>query len=235
MASATDKSEGFDVIDSFRILSDRVAQLLSACGTPVRAYLDSGLPLYRALPEKKQKAALDQLRVFLQSIEMAAKDGKGFDDPRSLWYALSALKLVPPSDLFDRIPSGSAIEIYDGENIQIWRNWEVMRVCSYTIEEIHCLEWHVRYDRQDVVTAQCFDLVNTLFNGESDIVIPSVPEHEITESRSQERFYLKVDFKIASKLRDRDGQPIAFLLASAVNAAYKTRRRDEPPPDLSLA
>jgi hypothetical protein len=224
MALANSTDQNFDYVDSFRVLAEKISARLVPYGLTMRPYLDGSLPLYRELPAEQQRVALDQARIYLQSIEMAEANGDRFDDTgRALWYALSALGLVPPSDLFNQIPAGSAIEIYDSQNIQIWRNWEVMRVTGYTIEEIHCLEWHKRYERDPAITAQCFELVAKLMGGVADIIVPEVPGHDLLESCSQDRFYLNVRFQLAARLNDRQGNTVAFLLASAVNDAYKTR------------
>ncbi|MES2965676.1 MAG: hypothetical protein V4760_17475 [Bdellovibrionota bacterium] len=224
MASASSSLENTNLVDSFRATAEVVANRLGRYGLTTRAYLDPSLPRFRELAPIQQRNALDQLKVYLQSIELAEANGDRFDDTgRALWYALSALGLVPPSNLFDQIPAGSAIEIYDSENIQIWRNWEVMRVCGYTIEEIHCLEWHRRYERDPAITAQCFELVGRLMAATSDIIVPDVPGHDILESCSQERFHLSVRFQLAARLNDRQGKTVAFLLASEVPTAYKTR------------
>lgn len=216
-----------NLVTEFRDLAETVAGRLVACGLETKPYADPSVSSYSALTPEVQKSRLENLRVYLQTIEMAEKSGDRFEDSRSIWHGLSALGLVPPSDLFAKLPPDSAIEVYDLQGIQIWRNWETMRVCSYTLEEIFSLEWHRRYDRDERITAQCFQAVMEVMSGQKgEILDPEIPTHFLLETCSQERFLLNIKFRLIARLKDRDGNPAGFLVASSVISARKTKELD---------
>ena len=228
---STLEDENFDFVEAFRISAEEVAERMSRYGLTVRPYQNATLPHYKSLSTEQQRRSLKNLSVYLQSIKLTEANGDRFDDSgRSLWHALSALGFVPPSDLFAKLPPGVAVEIYDTDGIQVWRNWETMRVCSYTLEEIHTMEWHRRYERDERINALCFQVISDILEGRvSEVYDPKIPTHALLETCSMEGFLLDVQFEFLARLKDRQGQPAAFLLAATVKSAKKTRALDLGP------
>ena len=55
-------------------------------------------------------------------------------------------------------------EDYNVEGLQTWRNLNFMKFCSYTLEEVFCIEWYKRYTRTAGKNEECMEKVAYLIN-----------------------------------------------------------------------
>lgn len=215
LLSALDTTSDEDLAAAFRHAANRVSSLGQKFGFSVRAYDDAALPLFSALSLDARRQALKALKGYLNSLLAGIHADKNLDQPHiSTWWAFSALGLRPNADLFRHFRPDTMIEVYTLDNVQIWRNFEFFRYNSYTIEEIHCLNWEALYDRGAENTAMCFEIVSKVFTGETELFLPNHAPYVLTEKCSRDRNVLKVEHYLVSALKDRDGNLGGYLVGT---------------------
>lgn len=100
------------------------------------------LPHFGRLNHVEKLRVIDHLEVFNQICRQVLAEGKSLSDASTItWYALRRLNLIFPSDLFSFIDNSNIVEIYDRDNIQIFRNYNFFDVVSYTLEDLLCRPW----------------------------------------------------------------------------------------------
>lgn len=217
-------------ISEFREAADKICAIASKYSVKITGYHTPTLPLYSALSSEKQSEALYQLKVFLQSMETTEAMGDRLDSQdRALWHALLTFGLLPPSGMFAKFKPDDVIEIYDPVGIQIWRNFNFMKICSYSLEEMHAIDWTQRYTRSADKVKECLEKIGALLRGETPEVYDClVSAHVFEETLSQDCFKLEATHNWFARLKDRNGQVTAWLAVSDVKLlgqdTQKTRR-----------
>lgn len=234
MRAAFLKSTDYNPVNEFRELADAVVTLCARYEVQVRSYANPELPLFSALSPAAQEKALRGLRTYLASLKMVEDHDEDLrDDQRSLWYALSTLGLLPPSQLFSLFKSGEVIEIYDMEGFQIWRNFNFLKICSYTLEEMYSIEWHRRYRRSSEKSQECLEKIGLLMSQKSpEIYNALIGEHILEETESRERLMLSARHDWLIRLNDRAGIFSAWMGISTVEI-LKDRRLEPSIPEVS--
>lgn len=200
---------------AFREISERIHRLANEAGVKIKGYHDPELPLLRTLRPSAQDRAVAALETYADTLDTSDLDDS-VAEQRALWKAIKVFGLVPPEDLFDRLHAEAAIEMYDLEGRQIWRNFACMEVCSYTLEEIFCIELFDRYRRTPEFNAECQGKVASFLSDPASFEIcdPHIAPHQLIETQSSERLILEVHHQLFSKLRGRDGSLRAWLVMS---------------------
>lgn len=234
MRAASLKSTERHPLNEFRELADAVVNLCARYGVKVVAYADPELPFFSVLSAAAQEKALRGLRAYLESLKVVEDHGEDLrDDQRSIWYALSTLGLLPPSQLFALFKSGEVIEIYDMEGFQIWRNFNFLKICSYTLEEMYSIEWHRRYRRSDEKSQECLEKIGILLSQQSpEIFNALIGEHILEETQSKELLLLNARHDWLVRLNDRAGVFSAWMGISTVEI-LKDRPLEQGSPEAS--
>lgn len=216
MSAAFSKSQSDRNLE-FRDIADKICEIGSRYSVKMTGYRSPELPLYSALSTQKQQDSLHQMRVFLSTMEATEEAGNRLDNQNCfVWAALSTLGLVPPSDLFSKLDSDALIEIYDLFGLQIWRNFNFMKFCSYTLEEVFCIEWHNRYTRDADKSEECARKIGDLLTGRTpEIYYPGVAEHTIEETCSEERLIFSAHYDLLCTLKNREGGLAAWLVMTS--------------------
>lgn len=231
MANALLKSNSnLERITEFKIAADKICAIAAKKDLKITGYHSPDLPLYSALSDAKQEEALLLVKAYLKSMESAEAVGECLNAvDRSLWHALSTMGLVPPSDLLSRLKPSAVIELYDLQGLQIWRNFNFMRVCSYTLEEIYSIEWFNRYKRDQIHTEECIKNVTTLLSGESpEVFKPEMSLQIMEETCSQDRLKIRATYDLLSRLKNRDGELAAWLVATSADVIGHATAQEYP-------
>ncbi len=96
--------------------------------------------------------------------------------------------------MFEKIKENHIIEIYDRENIQIFRNFNFFDVVSYTLEDVLCRPWTELFIRENPEhSASILNAVEKFYSAE-EVNVTSL-EHVGTQRLSEQDspFNLKVD------------------------------------------
>ena len=227
-----------DAVPLFRSTATEISKRAGDLGINVTPFRDFTLPLFRGLALEMQKTILLQLQRYLDSLRFAANAGERLDDPgRAAWSALSYLGLLPPSEFFPHLGANSIVEFYSLDGLQIWRNFEFMKLCSYTLEEVYCLKWFKRYSREAEISAACLKCVESLLtSSEHEIIFPQIPSHVIEETCSIERLAIRMKFDMVARLKDRQGGGLAgFAVVSTGNFLRALAEVKDHKPDLYFA
>lgn len=200
--------------DVFKFLSKQISMLLATENIRIKAYQD-GLPYFSKLSETHQIQVNNQLSFYAELCSEHIKEGYKISDGSTfLWRAFRKLGLTPTSDLFQFLTNESVIEVYSDENIQLFRNLNFFTYCSYSLEELHSLEWWHLYDRDAGVTNAIFEEGRKMFGGEiRGTYCPGLPDHIVRELASEEKLVMQVEFQAMSPLFS-NRRPTAALLAT---------------------
>lgn len=209
----------------------RIALALQAFGqkygVPIQGFHGPELPHFSRLSSTEKSRIVNLLKVFLETFLVTEGAGARIDrHDQALWHALSCMKFVPPQDLLQHIAKDDVIEVYTPEGLQIWRNLNFMKICSYTLEEMYCIDWPSRYDRAPEMTASCLAEIQKLLSMQTPDIYPvRVPAHRFQETCSSGRFYLEASHEIFARLANRQGEVVAWLATSKVEVLDRPTRR----------
>lgn len=233
MASAENVFNGPDWGNQFRTLAENLSTYYNTLGAKSKPYHDPSLPHFSGLPETSKRSVIQHLTAQWQVAQThITSQGEADNNAKSLWSALKVYGLNPGGDLFGFLEQDDMIEVYTLDGIQIWRNCNVMEICSYTIEEVNCYDWEERYDRKEtdnIVIRRAIGAMLDL-NGKG-YIRANIPYHIVEEKFSQERLRLNVSHGYFFPLLGQENQVTAFLVTSKVEVVSNLAHL--PSPDVS--
>lgn len=144
------------------------------------------------------------------------------DDKRLTWYALQRLGLRPPGDLFEKIDDADCVEIYNAENIQIFRNFNFCKITSYSLEEILIHPWYELFDREKSVLEVMQKTAGHALMGARDPFPAAIPPHTCNEVKTPDLNPIEVTFKWISPLYSSDKSVGTFLATSSLRKPPKS-------------
>lgn len=198
---------------SFRNLCLEVSEIVSSFGISVKPYSDSRLPYFSTLSDDKKKYAIASLSQYLKICSAFKAYDKQADPKTLIWFAIRQFGFRPTSDLFSYIDSEHVIEIHDLGGVQIFRNFEFYRYCSYSMEELYTLPWtdlfsHEPYSHQKLIEKAIY-----LLSGDVKNVIKfDLPTHRIQEKMSTSKLCLDADVLYGAPLFASDNRPTATIV-----------------------
>ena len=199
----------------FKRLADEIAQITNTKKLVTAAYHDPALRLFSALDEERKRASLAQINTYNNSLKSASADGL-INEKQSLWTVLKTLGFRPKSDIFEMVHADEAVEAYDLGGIQFWRNLKFLEVCNYTIEEMFCLPWHERYDRNLDAAKMTEDVVKRILTGEITDTHNCDIYNVLVERHSAKKYAIDVHHKMVSPLFYEDNSVAGFIVISDV-------------------
>lgn len=215
--------------EKFRSLAEKTADFLNGLGMSVLPYRAADLPLFNSLPLEKRKHSVQYLESFHGVLEMMKKNGVDFkNNSKALWEGIKVMGFRPPSDLFGFLKDDHKIEVYNAEGIQIWRNLGVMSICSYTLEEMYCMDWQDRYARNESDTKQIISMVQTILSGKVRNTIPAmIGDHTVIEKSSINQYVLKASHDYFCPLFNEYNQVRGFVVTSLVEIVGSAKLQPE--------
>jgi hypothetical protein len=209
----------FETANRFRALAESFCDHAKSIGIEILPYQNPALLHCRKLTPEQQTQALSRLTVYYKIMSTATEAKIELRDDKSLlWWALKEFKLRPTSDILDKLDEGDVIEVYDSNFVQIYRNFQFFRICSYTLEELFSYEWPVLFDREAHITESLIkDCMKVLSSPERKTIRFEVADHIIRENFSPKKFHIKAVHKVISPLFDTVGQVAAFVGFSAAS------------------
>lgn len=218
--SSTSKALDSKVIE----LLEKVASISQEYGHSVDAYTQKALSKLASLPIEKKE---DLIRKLQNTINIAAGsieiEKDGHVEKRHVEQALEMYGFeLRDQDFWKKVGKDELIEMYNTENIQIFRTFNFFATSSYSILDLLTYEWYSLWERPSGTFESMFKVVGAIFSGEvKGPVSAEVPEHVISEifnSADQEHFISRSSlckFGIICPIYNKvDGQ-IAGLLVTA--------------------
>lgn len=130
-------SDAFRADDLLRRVR-RFCHLLGKYGISKHSHdQDASLASFDQLPIERRQAIVSQFDRYTNLLSLAHQERVSLRDDKALvWSTLKALRLRPPSDLLDHLAHGDVIEIYDHNQVQVFRNLRFFELCTYGVFEI---------------------------------------------------------------------------------------------------
>lgn len=200
--------------EKFKELAHQIVELGRQANVTIRAYKDESLPYFSLLEDPKKEQIISCLSFLLKVCELTITNGDSLADSNRLtWQAIKELKWHPCSDLFSTITKESIIEIYDANNLQVFRSFSFFEFCSYSLEEIHSLPWLALYYRPNgEITQKIMTQIGRLFaSGSKKTKFLGIPPHYVKESRSALQYEILVSVEYISPLFDASHRPAGVV------------------------
>ena len=126
--------------------------------------------------------------------------------------ALSVFSLRVKTFDWSFIEAGDIIEIYTADGIQIYRNFEFFRQCSYDLMSLLSYEWHELYERPSSVTDGIYRRVGEVMAGGRGNPQPyGLLPHTLRESRIDAKRVFSVEMKKVLPVFDASDSVAGFL------------------------
>lgn len=214
--------------DEFRFLARKVSERAARFGKKVVGYHDPALPLFSAAAPAQQNKILDSLRILNESLDNDDEEIFFEAEKRALWKSTRILGLVPPAELFNELKPNRAIEIFGLDGGLLWRNLACMDLCSYTLEEIACIDVFERYERAPEVYEQCVANLQAMLSGAiPEVSDPGIAAYTIVETKSSDQLVLSIKHELGAVLKNRQGVVNAWLVMSDA----RVMGTNAPPPE----
>lgn len=176
------------LLNRFILVSESLVRLFQQESLTLRPYLP-GTPYFLNLSLAKKTDVVTHLEFYRDLCQSQVAAGESLRHNKQLtWRALSALGLKPSSDLFNHIEDGDILEIYTRDHFQIFRNLNFFDVCTYSLEELFCLEWWKLFSREQSIINSLMDIANHLLSDSCHQGFkPDVQAHVLTEILTPEK------------------------------------------------
>lgn len=213
--------------DRFRLLALSYQDFARSAGIDLLPFRDPALPHFTALPVSQRALALDALSACVRVCEGARNEGHAMSDsPGLAWQAIRQLGLRPTSDIFGMIWEDCVIEIHSPDGVQIFRNFNFFRFCTYSIEELYSLPWNTLFTRDLKIVEMIADRARKVYSGSiTSATRFNVPTHIVREVASPTRTEIRLSMEwIAPLYRERTQIPEATITvetAEFVHAAHQ--------------
>lgn len=220
----------------FRELSLAYQKYGQEAGVKFKAFHDPSLPLFSAKSESERRAILNALAICVKICDAVKAEGHGMSDsPALIWRALMEFGLRPPSDLFSFIKPTSVIEVHSLEGIQIFRNFNFYRFCSYTIEELYSDSWELLFDRHDAPISAIIDFVMRCADGRvKNTQLTGIPLHVVGELFSENKNIVTLNMEFGAPLFDAfSSKPAATMMVETITPMEKDDRAPKRLSDFS--
>lgn len=201
-------------INSFKTLCEQVSQMAQEMGIELRPYSSEDVPHFANLSEIAQTSSLNSLKIYSQICKATLASGSMLSDAKVLlWHAIQSFGLRPTSDLFNFVQDYHVIEIHDLTGIQIFRNFEFYRFCSYSIEELYCISWNKLFFHEASFTEKIIQQVGQMLSSNVKTVVPfNIDDHVIQEVNSVCGYQIKANIEYGAPLYDQHGNPAASIV-----------------------
>lgn len=211
--------------DKLREILESIASMAQASNISLVAHRPEAFTYYKSLPNLRKQEILRACATYNQICMSTIEDGRPLSDTRALlWSSLKCYGLAPCSDLMDHVDDDLAVELYDIEGRQIFRNFKFMEVCSYTLADVLVYPWWELFRRNDDVMGQVLKEVEAVLSGTIISTLPSgTPSHQTGEIFSTLRHELEMKFRFFSPVFNRATKNTGgFVCASEVQVLYST-------------
>lgn len=227
------KVSAFELKERFGELALELVDLASTINIKILPYQVDSLPHFSRLKEEQMLSAIEVLDNYVGIFKRTVEKGYRVNESKMVtWLAIKSLGLTPSSDLFHYIEEDSVIEIYNAENIQIFRNLKFFEFCSYTLDDIFCRPWPSLYRRVEALTEEILTLKDRIYaeNRLKTYKVDHIPPHEVQEVDSAFRYKIKTEGKYVSTLFDSSKRIKAVVVvenASLASPPLSMREQEE--------
>ena len=210
----------------FRELAEAYQRYSKAGGIDVKPYAHEDLPHFSLKSPEEQRQIIEALEVNVRICQQAEAHGdlRG-DSPALVWQALKEFGFRPPSDVFTHISKESIVEIHSPTGMQLFRNFNFYKYCSYTLEELYCGTWASLYERDLAFEASIMELSQRIYGGEiKSAVSYGLPVYMLQETSSEAKLEIRLEMQwVAPLFREKSSQAAATIAIESATLLKSTR------------
>lgn len=196
---------------TYRSNLEDLASLLKSLGYQIRPYEQAHLPHFHLLSTTKQSAVSKALDAYVGALK-AECQFEDFNHERFVLQFLFRVGIIPSEDLNDTIHREKYIQIYNSDQLQIFRSLSCYDRCSFTLEQLTTHPWFDLWERDSLFYYALFGLASTALKLVKFTKLRlNFPFHRVTEMNSAHQFSFDYRIKSLSALT-RQGKLQAALL-----------------------
>lgn len=197
----------------YRHQLESVTKLLRGCGYEVRAYQHPHLPHFSRLSHSQQHEVLQALMAYGEALAEVCEFDDNIDMRQFIWRFLVRLGIAPSEDLFSTLENESFIQIYNLDELQIFRSLRCFERCSFTLEELTSKSWYELWHRDSLFFYALTGLVTKIIR----VMKPTklrldFPYHTVREIDSECLFDFRYKIKTVSILTRKSKALAAVLI-----------------------
>lgn len=199
---------------SFRDLALELAAIGASIDVTIRPFSQANLPYFSALTLSEQQDVVMQLARYVSICQDVIASGGSLRSTRTfVWRAFREFGWKPNSDFFNEMRDDHVVEIYDFDNLQIFRNFRFFEFCSYTLEDIFTRPWTSLFlRRHESQTQRLLNEIEALCKSRSrETVRFNAGIQNIYEADSEHRHSVDLEIEVAALLFNEDDEPEAFI------------------------
>lgn len=175
--------------------------------------------LFTTLPEEQRTIAVRDLSSTLNALielESSSPNG-GYKEVAQLNRFLSERRLkMRDSDFPTLIDDGDIVEIYDSRAVQIYRNFNYLKYCPYSLTELLIHDWNTLFQRPKWVIDRLMTIMPTLFEKNARTYEYDIPEYLVSARMRRNSPGMLYNMKFATPLLDENGHTVAFITTGTV-------------------
>jgi hypothetical protein len=207
-------SEGLSLESRMRALTDEFAAQAARDGVKILAHREIAWERFRLLSIEKQTSIVNTFLNYYRTCAEAVNAGLNLKNGAQLlqrFISNEGFRIC--ESLYDEINDQDIIEVYSKDFTQIFRNIEMLRLCSYSIVDLSVFEWPELFRRPHVITQHLIDVLDKILTSESPetVYCGEIPEHLLEEIFSSNHHKLFMRHRLFSPLFTLDGETIGFV------------------------
>lgn len=162
----------------------------------------------------QQKTFVARLKFYNEIFSSGMDPETDLVDLKFVWSILKKFKMCPPADLIGKLDVSNYIEIRDNRGVQIFGNFNFLKVLSYSVEELFWYSWDELFSRDEKITQLIMQEFIKSVTTATQPFDPNISEHTCWETRSRGKHSAKVKMLMFSPIFG-ENQTISYMLATS--------------------
>ncbi|SMF73194.1 hypothetical protein [Pseudobacteriovorax antillogorgiicola] len=205
------------LVEKMKVLVCSLSENAQRIGIEIQPYRADSLTHFASLPIEEQERVYNNFWSYYEILASSCEmDISLEDDKQMFWWALKKLDLRPCSGFLEHVEHEDIIEIYDANGVQIYRNLNFFRICSYSLDELLSASWFDLFERNEDESMALYGKSEEIFQGKHRHAFYLDFDHEIRETYSEKRNTILVKHKYMAPLLDEFRQPAALVITSGL-------------------
>lgn len=200
-----------DLATAYRQNLEDLSELLAQFGYQILPFKDAALPNFHKLSREHQIEVSKALGIYVNTLRSEYVSGT-FNQERFVLQFLFRMGILPSEDLSETIRNEKYIQIYNRDQLQIFRSLACYERCSFTLEQLTTRPWFDLWERDSLFYYACYGLAATALKIMKFTKLRlDFPHHKVTEQESAFGYSFEYKIKSLSALT-RQGKLQAALL-----------------------
>lgn len=188
-------------------------------GIRITPWVNENLPLFSKLSLEKQWTCLNKIEFNKRVFDSIENSSTSLPNTNTVvWKVCSELGCRPPSDFFAGLTNEDVIQIYSEDGVHRFANLNFYEICSYTLEQILCLEWDRLWKRDPIQLERLIQVMHQILRPEQrERIVFNDEPHLVWELESPLRYETHYRLRHAAPLFCRkSGRKVGFIVAEQV-------------------